>query len=406
MRLFAALGPGDIVAAHRAQMRGEPILSETSIIFSGQLFAYCRERGIETLALSRNPRSDDLRDGALRIENRPRRFDGRGIRYHVASVRYALYLAWRARRFGADIAIIDSGSAHYFALAVFGLLGIPVAVNFHNTLWPNGFEPQGRGARLIRWLDGAFFRNVAVGAVGCSPECARQVQQLAGYALPFFEYRAQFRSDGFSPLQRDHGINPFRVLFVGRVERSKGALDMALMAERLRAKSHRPIVFEICGDGGALSELKSIVDAKGLGDIVHVRGRLARPELLEVYRRAHAVIVPTRGDFCEGLPLVCAEAVLSGLPLVTSRVSNAIPVLGAAIVEAQPENIDSYVRAILSLADDQKAYARAADACPALAQQFLDRSQSYPAAIDRLIAHAFPKWTALASWDPVFAPIA
>ena len=31
---------------------------------------------------------------------------------------YALYLAARERQFGADLGVIDSGSAHYFALAL------------------------------------------------------------------------------------------------------------------------------------------------------------------------------------------------------------------------------------------------------------------------------------------------
>jgi glycosyltransferase involved in cell wall biosynthesis len=235
MKLFVALGPGDIVAAHRAQMNGEAIVSETSITFSGQLLEYCRERGIETLALSHNGRVDDLRDGPLRVENRPRRFPRRGkVGYHVSSVLYGIYLALRARLFGADLAVVDSGSAHYFALTSFRLLRIPVAVNFHNTLWPNGFEPKGRLARILRSFDGWFFRHIAVGAIGVSPECADQVRQLARRPLPFFEYRSQFRSDGFLARRSDETRNPFRVVFVGRIERDKGALDVLKMAVRLR----------------------------------------------------------------------------------------------------------------------------------------------------------------------------
>ena len=63
MKLFSALGPGDIVAAHRAQMSGKTVVSETSIIFSGQLVEYCRESNIEMLAISSNPRVDKLSDG-------------------------------------------------------------------------------------------------------------------------------------------------------------------------------------------------------------------------------------------------------------------------------------------------------------------------------------------------------
>src|SRR5262249_27968005 len=135
MKLFTALGRGDIVAAHRVQT-SQVAFQETQFILSGQLFEYCCERGIDTLALSYNQRADSLCDGPLQIENRPRIFEhSGGALYHLSRIAYAIYLAIRARRFGADLAIIDSGSAHYFALASFRLFRIPVAINFHNVLW-------------------------------------------------------------------------------------------------------------------------------------------------------------------------------------------------------------------------------------------------------------------------------
>jgi glycosyltransferase involved in cell wall biosynthesis len=406
MKIFVALGPGDIVAAHRAQIKGGPIASETSIIFSGQLLEFCRERGIETLALSHNRRVDSLRDGLLQIENRPRLLDGRGsVRYHLSMITYAMYLATRAFRFGPDLALVDSGSAHYFALALFRMFGIPVAINFHNTLWPNGFEPKRRLAQLIRALDAWFFRSIAAGAIGCSPECGKQVQQLSGPKLPFLEYRTQFRNEEFNPRRGDHDRNPFRVIFIGRIERNKGALDVPAMAEKIRERSNIPILFEICGGGSALFELKQTVKEKRLADIVLVHGRLPRSELFQLYARANAVVVPTRSDFCEGLPAVCAEAVLFGLPIITSRLSNALPVLGAALLEVEPENIESYVNAIVKLTEDRTTYHRLSNACPALSRQFLDRSQSYPAAVDRLIARLFPGWKALNNYEPLFARV-
>ena len=85
--------------------------------------------------------------------------------------------------------------------------------------------------------------------------------------------------------------------------------------------------------------------------------------------------------------------------------SNAIPVLGTALVEAAPENIESYVEAILRLLEDSATYDKLRSACPELARQFLDRSQSYPAAIDRLLAHVFPRWQLLRDYEPLFARV-
>jgi glycosyltransferase involved in cell wall biosynthesis len=390
------------LAAHRAQIRGEASFLQTQIIFSGQFLEYCRQRSIETLVLPYN--RNNLRDGILHLENQPRRFESaKGFCYHVSRISYALYLAIRARRFGADLAIIDSGSAHYFALAFFRMLGIPVVINFHNILWPKGFEPRGRLTRLLRWFDGWFFRLAAAATAGIPPECGIQVRELAGWALPFYEYRSQYRDGEFSHDRHNPDWRPFRVAFVGRAERSKGVLDIADIAHRIRESSAIPIIFEVCGDGSALPELVRAVAERGLEDVVRIHDRLPQSDLLQLYKRAHAVIVPTRGDFCEGLPAVCAEAVLADMPIITSRLTNALPVLGPALVEVEPESVESYAGAIIKLAKDRTAYDRLCNACPKLATQFLDRSQSYPAAIDRLIGHLFPDWKLLSDYEPLFA---
>jgi glycogen synthase len=109
MKLFTAIGPGNIVGANRLHLAGK-ITPETSLAFSEQLFAYCKFSKIETLAISQHPQRDQSRDGIIFLENRSKPSWGkRGLLYHVAEIYYALYLAIRARRFGADIAVIDSG---------------------------------------------------------------------------------------------------------------------------------------------------------------------------------------------------------------------------------------------------------------------------------------------------------
>ena len=384
LRLFVALGPGDIVGARRSQLAGNAI-NETSIAFSEQLFAYCRLRGIRTLAISSNVRPDTLDEGIISIENRARPLAGRaGARFHLSLVLYGLYLAIRARRFGASVAVIDSGTTHYFVLAFFRALGIPVLVNLHNVLWPRGFPPQGTLHRAIRLLNSLFFRYASSGAIGVSPECERQIVSESRGKVPFFQYRCQFKLAGFpAPHRRKAGI--FRIAFVGRAESNKGVLDLPRMAIGLRTRAPVRVVFEVCGDGPALPELSSIVRKERLNDEIIVHGRLERDALLGVYARSDAVIAPTRSNFTEGMPQVCAEAVLSGIPVITSEVTNAFDVIGTATINAKTDDVESYIGAILSLIQDQALYERLRAECPTLAPQFLDRSQSYPAALDRLL---------------------
>lgn len=407
VRLFATLGPGDVAGAHRRQMAGEATASETSIIFSGQLFEYCRLRDIAVLATAHNPRPDRVADGPIAIVQGPKPLAGRGgIAYHLGQLLHAWRLAGMARRHRADLALIDSGTTHYFALWAFAWRGIPVAINFHNVPWPQGFQPQGPAARVLRALDGGFFRRHVRAVAGCSPECGAQADALAGRRLPFHLWCAQFRREGFAPAAADAPVGtPFRILFAGRVEENKGVLDIVRIARLLEDRHPGRIAFDLCGEGGALAAVRAAVAAAGLERVVTIHGRLDRAALLPVYRRSDAVIVPTRGDFCEGMPLACAEAVISGKPIVTSRLSNALPLLGPAIAEAEPEDVDSYAAAIERLAFDPPAYARHRAACPALAARFFDPGTSYPAAIDRVIAEIVPGWTLLSSYDEVMRPL-
>jgi glycogen synthase len=390
MKLFVALGPGDIVGAAFSKQVGNEI-PLPSIKFSEQLFSYCKLNRIETLGVSSHHRRERFRDGMIWIENQPKILQGRrGLSFHLATLHYACYLAFRAKRFGANLAIIDSGTTHYFLLAMFRLLGIRVAVNLHNVLWPVGFPPQKKVHRIIRSLNAWFFRNMASGAIGVSPECERQILSESRNSIPFFQYRCQYLAEGFQP-SKAYKAGTFRIACVGRAEESKGFIDITKISERLQSKSPVPVVFDMCGDGPAIPALQKIVREKNLTNSVVVHGHLERKALLNIYANSHAVIVPTRSTFAEGMPQVCAEAVLSGLPVITSPVSNAFDVIGPAIIRAETDNIESYVDAILKLVGNRELYIELRGQCPALSEQFLDPSQSYAAAVERLILTLFPK---------------
>jgi glycogen synthase len=390
MRIFAALGEGDIVATQRKELSGDSGVGQTSLTFSGQLYSYCVAKGYRALLTSHCGRADSLDTELVRLVNVPRSGDHLGgWRFHAARVAYGVKLARMARDFRADLALIDSGTTHHFALTAFRLLGVPVAVNFHNVRWPQGFEPQGFTARTLRGWDSWTFRHVVLAAMGCSPECGVQARADGAGRLPYFGWCAQYEPEGFDAASVEENRVPFRLLFAGRVEDNKGVFDLVRISAVLRNRCAVPVFIEVCGDGSALSALRSAVETGGQADRITVRGRLERAQLLEAYRRAHAVIVPTRSSVCEGMPLVCAEAALSGRPVVTSRLSNALPMLGEAIAVAQPDDVESYAEAVRSIAEDPTRYDRLRAACPAAAAQFLDRGRSYTAAIEQLIAGAY-----------------
>ena len=119
-------------------------------------------------------------------------------------------------------------------------------------------------------------------------------------------------------------------------------MDIARIASDLRTRAPVQVIFDVCGDGPALPDLAKIVEQERLTDVVIIRGRLEREALLDVYAKSHMAIVPTRSNFTEGMPQRLRQAVLSGLPVITSQVANAFDVIGPATIRAETDDTESY----------------------------------------------------------------
>src|SRR5262249_33058809 len=126
-------------------------------------------------------------------------------------------------------------------------------------------------------------------------------------------------------------------------------------------------------------------EAMGLGDVVRIRGWISLEELIEVYARTHCSIVPTRNTMAEGLTQTSAEAILTCRPVITNPVNPALEVLGPACVGARTNDIDSYVDGVMRLIEEPDYYKSLQRACPALQEQFYDRSQGLAAVLRRAV---------------------
>jgi glycosyltransferase involved in cell wall biosynthesis len=379
VRILSAIGPGEVVTAYRDWAGKVVTASETSITFSSLEFDFFAKHRIPFWVISSNPRRELLREGVNTIENRPRVTTKpvSGIAYHLVQLLYAFSLLRSALTFRATHAIVDSGSTHWFALSLFRLFGIEVIPNLHNMYWVPGHPPKGMVKRIIFRLDKLFFRHCVKAALGVSPECGRQIAHLSGGRTEFFDYRAQFPGDEFLEIPGPSPLgSEIRIMFAGRIERNKGVFDLLRMCSILNKESRQRFVFEVCGMGSAFEELTAATRELQLESNFQLRGKLVRKDLLEAYARAHEVVVPTRSDFCEGLPMVCAEATLAGRPIVTSRL---VPVLEpellkASALEAEEESPEDYARKILELVSDEAGYLRIAALTVQGRRQFTDRA--------------------------------
>lgn len=366
-------GPGDLVGSFRRWIIQEEVVTEISRTFSGQFFDFCKENKLKTYAISYHEEPKQERTEQFRVEHLPKLvLSTNGIFYRLSHILYGLRIVAIAIRYRPKYLTLTTGGTYWFVLAPLKLLGIKIVPQFHNCLWPTDFPPKGLNKRILLILEGWFFRRIASASLCCSPELERQIKAIAGTPCgPIFQFRAQFHPNKFEnpPTPVPHDAKPFKIAFSGRVERNKGVFDILEMAEQLRNEG---VTFELCGDGSALEELKQECQQRGLDDIVSIHGRISIPALFAMYTRAHAIIVPTRSDIGEGLPMVVCEGILLNRPVITSRLSNAFDVLGSAIVETQADNVESYIQAIRHLMSDSAYYYSLSQNCAPMRNQFLD----------------------------------
>jgi glycogen(starch) synthase len=395
LRILYAIGPGDTVDAYRFWKAGTEAPFEMSVAFSKTFLDWCERTSTEAHLISSNPRREFLRDGRYVVENRPKPawYWGNGAKHHLGLIAYGLSVIGTARRERPDIVIADSGTTHWIVLSLLALMRIPVIAVMHSTLWPTGYRPQRLLDRLLLALDGVFFRRFAAATVCVSPECERQVRVVAGSASsPFFQCRAQFRR-GFldtlppPPFQLQ---KPFRVLYVGRIEESKGIFFILSIAQKLEEEMPGRLVWKIVGHGGASAELARQIEARNLGRVIDFAGKLCSDEVLEAYGWAHATIVPTTSRYREGMAMTAIEAILAGRPVVISDVVPAGEVLGDAAIRARTEDVDSFVAVFRKLVTDPSYYDLHRAAPAKVCDQFYDTSQGLGDVLGRAISSLLP----------------
>jgi glycosyltransferase involved in cell wall biosynthesis len=116
-----------------------------------------------------------------------------------------------------------------------------------------------------------------------------------------------------------------RLLFVGSLARATQYKGLDDLFEALRLlRGRRPsLQLAVVGDGDGRGDYEEKARSMGLGDVVSFVGTLDRAEIVDAYRTAAAVVLPTHYD---SFPTVLAEAMACGRPVVSTTVGD-VPVL-------------------------------------------------------------------------------
>ncbi|XAS66391.1 D-inositol-3-phosphate glycosyltransferase [Micrococcaceae bacterium Sec5.7] len=225
--------------------------------------------------------------------------------------------------------------SHYWVsgvagLELSGLWGVPLVHTMHtmakvkNLLLESGEQPEPRRRELgeHRIVDGAARLIANTGA-----EAAELVSHynadfdhidVAPPGVDLTVFTPAFRSH--SRALRGVRTGTFHLLFAGRIQRLKGPQILVEAAALLR--SRRPDIDLQLTILGALSgakdfNLKSLVSAAGMDDVVTHHPPVSAPELADWYRSADVVVMPS---YSESFGLVALEAQACGTPVVATRV--------------------------------------------------------------------------------------
>ncbi len=305
----------------------------------GGLPRYVRElagalvrKGCETVVLAKrvdpgSPQVEDAPDGvrivrhAMAAKSNPLF----GPAYPLVAAR-AVHRAVRAA-YGPDTVI----HAHFPipALALTGP-GPPFLYTFHAPLWRELLDERQDTYALPRPLQR--------GAVATVRQAERFVVRRASRTFVLSEFmrgeltrlsadvgeRAQLLGGGvdidrFSPdpqVARAAGDSP--LLFTARRLTPRTGVDRLVMAMPAILREHPETRLAVAGTGGMAAELSELAAALGVAGKISFLGHVSDESLIEWYRRATLVVMPTLR--LEGFGLTTAEALSCGTPVVGTPV--------------------------------------------------------------------------------------
>jgi len=199
--------------------------------------------------------------------------------------------------------------------------------------------------------------------------CAAQVRSLYGATrepaivpelIDLTEWRAALAAGSASgPAGR------FLVLFVGRLYRRKRVDVLLRAAAALRGRIPE-LEVRIVGNGPCAAQLRQLAGELKLNGVVTFLGDVSRTQLVEEYRAASVVCLPS---VQEGFGIVLLEAMAAAKPIVASRAA-AIPEVAPHAALVEPDNAEALAAGIESLYRSPANCAAQSQAGAARVEQF------------------------------------
>ena len=286
------------------------------------------------------------RADAIRFAVR-KRFGGKDRR---AQLRDRIAELVRAERI--DVLLCEYGTTATELLPCAKQAGVPLVAHFH------GFDATQQDA-IARYGGYASLWREAAGIVAVS---VAQRERLVSLGAPGHKLFLNPYGVDDSAAIGDPGASPPIMLAVGRFTEKKAPL--LLLAAFKRVAEARPAArLVVAGDGDQFASAVHFVKAEGLEGRVELPGRLDHAAVLVRMAQARAFVqhsvTALNGDV-EGMPVAILEAMMAGLPVVSTRHMG----IAESVVERETgllgdeHDVEAMARHMIRLIDDPALAAR------------------------------------------------
>ena len=241
---------------------------------------------------------------------------------------------------------------------------------------------------LYRRADCVIVSSLALAAASPLVGAARQIR-----VIPFGIDLNRFQQPSAASLRRAAELRacvvPPVLLFVGRLVYYKG-VDVLIDALPQCAGT-----LVVVGDGPLEAQLRRRALDRGVADRVRFVGHVADDDLPGYYRAADVFVLPSVA-YTETFGVVQVEAMASGLPVVSTRLSTGVPWVnqdGVTGFTVEPGDADALATAIRRLTDDPIERARLGRGASARARSQFSRERmiaSFKHVVDEVMGHAAP----------------
>ncbi|HLQ18973.1 MAG TPA: glycosyltransferase family 4 protein, partial [Tabrizicola sp.] len=333
LRIAFVAGPGDVVGTFEFWQRGEHDARTPVIAYSSMFYSIVAALGAEALVLEEHDRQPSVPDPRFTFVHAPHRRGRGGIGFRLDERDFVKTVLGHVRPFNPHIVLIGAESP---AALITGLPGgVLKVVTAHNALWAMGQPPSGALSKLKMWLRTRGLRR-ADAAIGTSEECALQIAAVGGPSGKHSYFEIPQILPAFFPPAPGPKSPARRLMYLGRIEASKGVFDL-LSAFAAVAADHPDLTLDFVGSGAASPALSEEIARLSCADRVIAHGVLDARRVHDKLDQTDLLICPSRTS--EGLALVVVEASVHGVPSLLSSLVPAKTLLPGACVEFPAQDV-------------------------------------------------------------------